>query len=92
MDEALMQRIRERAHEIWVQEGRQHGRDQDHWEQAKRELAHKAGDAVETVETEAQASVSGKSGRGGRVKKTASASTASEVASTAKQAAGARKR
>jgi hypothetical protein len=31
--------IRERAYEIWVREGRPHGRQVAHWEQAKAEIA-----------------------------------------------------
>ena len=31
-------RIRERAHAIWEREGRPDGREQDHWEQARREV------------------------------------------------------
>ena len=31
-------RIRKRAHEIWEQEGRPHGKDGEHWERAQREL------------------------------------------------------
>ena len=30
--------IRARAHAIWVEEGRPHGRDEDHWHRARREL------------------------------------------------------
>jgi hypothetical protein len=30
--------IRRRAHEIWEQEGRPHGRDREHWERAAREF------------------------------------------------------
>jgi Protein of unknown function (DUF2934) len=32
------ERIRIRAHQIWEREGRQHGQDQRHWEQARREI------------------------------------------------------
>ncbi|MGN6584819.1 MAG: DUF2934 domain-containing protein [Rhizobiaceae bacterium] len=32
------ERIRRRAHEIWEQEGRPHGRDREHWEKAAREI------------------------------------------------------
>ena len=32
-------KIRERAYQIWEREGRQHGRAEDHWSQAERELA-----------------------------------------------------
>jgi hypothetical protein len=35
----LQKRIRERAYQIWEREGREHGRDQDHWQRAERELA-----------------------------------------------------
>jgi hypothetical protein len=32
-------RIRERAHRIWEREGRPHGRDLQHWEMAREEIA-----------------------------------------------------
>jgi hypothetical protein len=35
-------RIRERAHSIWIEEGRPHGRDLDHWQRAHHELQHEA--------------------------------------------------
>ncbi len=31
-------RIRHRAHEIWEKQGRPHGADQQHWDQATREI------------------------------------------------------
>jgi hypothetical protein len=33
--DAHEKRIAHKAHELWEQEGRPHGRDQDHWEQAR---------------------------------------------------------
>lgn len=30
--------IRRRAHELWEQEGRPHGKDSEHWERARREI------------------------------------------------------
>jgi hypothetical protein len=35
-------RIRERAHSIWIEEGRPHGRDLVHWRRAHHELQHEA--------------------------------------------------
>ena len=32
-------RVRRKAHELWEAEGRPHGRDQDHWEQAREIIA-----------------------------------------------------
>lgn len=32
------ERIRARAYALWVEEGRPHGRDREHWERAEREL------------------------------------------------------
>jgi hypothetical protein len=32
----LHARIRDRAYQLWVEEGRPHGRDQEHWERARR--------------------------------------------------------
>lgn len=42
MDSETERRIRERAYEIWVKEGRPHGRDAEHWEQAKAEILAEA--------------------------------------------------
>jgi Protein of unknown function (DUF2934) len=36
---SLEDRIRARAHEIWLHEGQPHGRDQAHWQQAEAEIA-----------------------------------------------------
>jgi hypothetical protein len=33
------ERIKERAYAIWLAEGRVHGRHQDHWHRAEREIA-----------------------------------------------------
>jgi len=33
------EKISKRAHQIWEAEGRPHGRDRQHWEQAAREIA-----------------------------------------------------
>ena len=33
------ERISERAHQIWVAEGRVHGKDHEHWQRAEREIA-----------------------------------------------------
>ena len=38
----LEQKIRERAYQIWEREGRAHGRHEDHWHAAQRELANLA--------------------------------------------------
>lgn len=35
----LQSKIRERAYQLWEQEGRQHGRDVEYWLQAERSLA-----------------------------------------------------
>ena len=37
------QKIRERAHQIWEQEGRPDGREQEHWERPSREVDAKEG-------------------------------------------------
>lgn len=39
------QQIKDRAHAIWESEGRPHGRAEDHWHQAERELGTSAGAA-----------------------------------------------
>lgn len=38
MDSDKEARIRERAYEIWVREGRPHGRDAEHWRKAEAEI------------------------------------------------------
>jgi len=42
-DEAIQRRIRERAHRLWIEEGRPEGRDKDHWELAKMIIAEEDG-------------------------------------------------
>ncbi|SDH16432.1 DUF2934 domain-containing protein [Pelagibacterium luteolum] len=37
-DSNIEDRIRQRAHEIWLQEGQPSGRENEHWEQAKGEI------------------------------------------------------
>jgi hypothetical protein len=39
MQPAIEQRIRERAYEIWEDEGHPQGRDREHWLRARQELA-----------------------------------------------------
>jgi hypothetical protein len=36
-------RIRERAYDIWVREGRPHGRDAEHWQKAVAEITAESG-------------------------------------------------
>ena len=36
--EGREKRIAERAHHLWEREGRPHGRDRDHWEEARRQI------------------------------------------------------
>jgi hypothetical protein len=47
------EKIRQRAYEIWDREGRQHGRADDHWVQAERELGASPGGAPAGVKNEA---------------------------------------
>lgn len=39
MADGLPKNVRERAYQLWVQEGRPHGRDVAHWLQAEKETA-----------------------------------------------------
>jgi len=39
LQDANHQRIRERAYQFWLREGRPDGRDAEHWRQAEREIA-----------------------------------------------------
>ena len=47
----LDQRIRERAFQIWVEEGQPEGRDKDHWELAKFAIAEQDGQSLTLVPT-----------------------------------------
>ena len=38
-DTGLVQRIRERAFQIWIEEGKPLGRDTEHWQRAEQEIA-----------------------------------------------------
>lgn len=38
MSDDRQHRIRQRAHAIWESQGRPHGHDRDHWDQATREI------------------------------------------------------
>ena len=42
-DEGRLQKIRERAYAIWLDEGQCHDRDQAHWRQAEREIDEEEG-------------------------------------------------
>lgn len=42
-DSIREQRIRERAYQLWEQDGRPHGRDWDHWERARTLIASEDG-------------------------------------------------
>jgi hypothetical protein len=46
-------RIRQRAYEIWEQEGRPHGEDMKHWLQAFEEIAASAGTSGQAVKRRA---------------------------------------
>jgi hypothetical protein len=51
VDDELEQRIRERAFQIWIEEGQPEGRDKDHWELAKFAIAEQDGQALTLVPT-----------------------------------------
>ena len=51
----LQERIRERAHAIWEREGRPQDRDQDHWNEAEKEVATEEAAAAETKSAVKQA-------------------------------------
>jgi len=48
------QRVRERAHEIWVREGKPEGRAEDHWNLAREEVSEAEGieDTLKPIEPE----------------------------------------
>ncbi len=51
----LEQTIRERAYQIWEQEGCIHGRDKEHWHAAKLELTSAVEESAVAIETPAVA-------------------------------------
>jgi hypothetical protein len=44
-------RIKERAYRIWVEEGRTHGRQDEHWHRAEREIADEEATADKAADT-----------------------------------------
>lgn len=44
-NEEKEQRIRERAYQIWLDEGQPEGRDKDHWERAQAEMNAQSGES-----------------------------------------------
>jgi hypothetical protein len=63
------ERIKERAYAIWLAEGRAHGRHQEHWHRAEREIA-----AEETT---------GKAAGGGTARRVRAATTPGTAGTTA---------
>ncbi|RUV70509.1 DUF2934 domain-containing protein [Mesorhizobium sp. M5C.F.Cr.IN.023.01.1.1] len=49
MDDRI-ERIRQRAHEIWEREGRPDGREQEHWERATKEIDVEDGQSSENAQ------------------------------------------
>jgi hypothetical protein len=45
-DTDLEQRIRVRAYELWLEEGKPEGKDKEHWERAKAEIEELAEPAI----------------------------------------------
>lgn len=54
MDKDVEHRIRERAYEIWEDEGRPQGREAQHWQQAATEFAEAQEEARASVGTQAR--------------------------------------
>ena len=61
MADKLPENVRERAYQLWVQEGRPQGRDVAHWLQAEKEAAAEAR-APDREDEGAAGGASGKSG------------------------------
>jgi hypothetical protein len=66
------ERIKERAYAIWLAEGRAHGRHQEHWHRAEREIA--------AEETTGKAAGGGTARRPSRARAAATPSTAGTTA------------
>ena len=68
------QKIRDRAYEIWDQEGRQDGRADEHWSQAEREVGEPKADAPAAPKAAGTRAKAPKQGNGAAI--AASAKTA----------------
>ncbi len=80
------QRITERAYQIWVAEGRVHGRHDEHWQRAEREiaeeelrvaaaLANRAAGAVKTTRRRPAATAAGAKTAGAKKPRTTASGT-----------------
>jgi hypothetical protein len=49
-DSKQQQRVRERAFQIWIEEGQPEGKDREHWERAEKEVTG-SGDEIKPGET-----------------------------------------
>ena len=89
--------VEQRAHDIWVAEGRPHGKHDEHWHRAEREIAQEEGDgrtgrraaaapAKSTAASKAGAS-KGPAKTGATAKKTGAASRTAKPATTKAAAA-----
>lgn len=63
-DADYIEKVRRRAHAIWMDEGQVHGRDQEHWHQAETEIAaetgaHTAPETTAPQETSQESATSG---------------------------------
>jgi hypothetical protein len=52
--DSIEKRIRDRAYYLWEEEGRPHGRDQDHWERARSLLGLETGSLTPSLTTPAE--------------------------------------
>lgn len=55
MESSREERIRQRAYEIWERDGRPHGRDAEHWQQAAAEIDAETAPAGAEAASEQQA-------------------------------------
>ncbi|MCT2581267.1 MAG: DUF2934 domain-containing protein [Mesorhizobium sp.] len=58
MDDRI-ERIRQRAHEIWEREGRPDGREQEHWDKATKEIDAEGGQFSEAAQNPDASTASG---------------------------------
>ncbi|GLS32500.1 Protein of unknown function [Mesorhizobium albiziae] len=89
MSEDREERVRQRAHEIWEREGRPHGHEKKHWEQASTEVDaeqdSKSADAAPATGTSPPVEKPGSKRRAAKTTQTKASKPAGPAKSTSKR-------
>jgi len=79
-------RIRERAHQIWLDEGRVEGKESEHWHRAEREIVAEEGAAKHSMAAKGETAKSAAPKNGGKAEPPKTATAAKPPRSRAKPA------